>query len=639
MRSFAHLALLAFSGLSLQCIGAESPVLQTGPQASQLYSLAAREAQYRALASFVSTRVGYDNKGRVSRLEGSTRIFIAPDAHLRKSEVGAWVSSRLKPVLLASSKDDLEIRQVIKDAHGEHLIFMDQRIAGLPVIDGGVNIKTDASGEIRELHSRFVPASAATKTPSLSLREATDRINALFGKLGAARLDEVHLSNDEFLGFWTDEGAAAQPHLVWLIHANVSAQGERMDVRFAVDAATGDIRQVRRTSFGLNRTVYSLGYRTDSNIGGYPQNLLLLWTEGNPSPSDAQGMFAYQSVLGPIGAWALNGLYQLSYDWPNIVVHHGSTTMSQWGGNRAEPYMIFGDKYAQDHDAIAHEYGHGVFYPFAPGYPSSFVFYDEWFAANEFWGDLSVVFTDFHRAGSTDWQVTDVRNLANPAAQGDDLRDWYPNRKFVGLGTPASYANSTIFSHAVYLMIHGGWHARAGLPADNFSGTIPYIYVNPLPATTVKFVFADALSRMAFDYAKVNGPNLKEATVASASRLYGASVAEEIDKAWRAVGIGFNCSGPPAMLANITYIDFQCRGKHRVQWTQVPGIKYHGEAMPLAGGATWENSGYTTTDGAMSSCMQNVGMASMFRLRACNACGCSDWAPQHRLNYYSGICR
>jgi Zn-dependent metalloprotease len=618
---------------------AERPELQKSEQAAKLYSLAARESQFHALSSLPLSSVDYENHGRLQKLDGRTGIYIPRDAQFRKSEVSAWLFQRLKSMLLASGNEELKINGVVTNLAGERFVFLDQWIAGLPVIDGGVNLRSAKSGEILQANSRFVPAWQPVTRPKLTLEKARAQIPLILGNAGIAEADAVRVAANGSLGYWTNKGTAPTPVLVWLINSNVIVNGESIDLRFAIDAATGDVRQAKRISFGLNRHVYSMNYSQAIDIPRWPENLTLLWNEGNPNPSDSAAMFAYEYVSAPIATWTLGGLYDLGYDWPYLVMHHGNPNESRWGGSREEPFLIFGDNYAVNRDAISHEYGHGIFFTaFSQVMPSGALWYHEWFAGNEFIADLSAILTDFDRFGSTDWVVAGLRNLANPASQvAEDLRDWYPNRRFFGVGGMTAYSNSTIFSHAVYLMIQGGTHARAGQSADLFSGTIPTIQVNALPPTTVKFIFADALTNMRFNQTQFNGPNIKAATVASAQQLYGQAVANEVDNAWRAVGIGVNCSGPPAPPANVSYIDFQCKGKHRVMWTQVAGLKYHGEVRPVALGSSWD-LGTTTADGAMNNCMQNVPMASFFHMRACNACGCSDWTPEKHLMYYP-ICK
>lgn len=88
-----------------------------------------------------------------------------------------------------------------------------------------------------------------------------------------------------------------------------------------------------------------------------------------------------------------------------LVAHWGRpyNGMYKDNGSRASAYMYFSDERAFDDDAIAHEYGHGLFVdgPLRPS--SSFIpkVWDQFFAGSEFWGDLSAVMTDIHRYGRT----------------------------------------------------------------------------------------------------------------------------------------------------------------------------------------------------------------------------------------------
>jgi len=260
-------------------------------------------------------------------------------------------------------------------------------------------------------------------------------------------------------------------------------------------------------------------------------------------------------------------------------------------------------------------------------------FWDQWFAVNEFYGDLSTLLTDVHVNGTTDYRVTDVRNLDNPKSRPGDFRDWYPDRRFAGLSDVA-YSNATIYGHALYLMVHGGYHARAGQQSQPILGdTIPNIHVPPIPnAYHVADIFAHALLDITFLQNKVNGETLAAATIAAANAHYGAAWANSVQAAWAAVGIRFGCSAPPAV-PNPIYTNHFFLGRYDINWTQIPGVSYHAERGSTI--QNWDLTGVTVTDGRLGSCSTQVASYSRFRMRACNGCGCSDWTPDYYINYYS----
>lgn len=533
---------------------------------------------------------------------------------------------------MATGQEQLVVRYDGSDGYGGRAVFMDQSIRGIPVLDGGVNVRLNANGEVTAAFSRFVPSSVTlSRMPTVTLRYAQQSVEQSLINTGLARASTVRFDTSATLAYVSDEGQAPTPRLTWIFHGSYRTQNaEQHWIKFVVDATTGTLLKMQRQNFNLTRTVYSLGYRDNLNVVRWPEELRLLWNEGSPDATEPYGYAVYQSVLAPYNAWS--GTPQNLYT-ANLVVHHPSPGMAAYLGNYYEPYLIFGQTRAQDPDAVAHEYGHGLFMPTAPGYPSVFKFWEEYFAINEFWGDMSSVMSEYHRVGSTDWNVSGLRNLANPATLNSG--DWYGARRFIGTTDWVAYYNSTIYGHALYLMVNGGRHARVGQVVDTLSGaTIPDISVTGIGASQAQLVMSYGLQDLAMTQTRVNAHTLKAATVNRALSMFGQHVSTEVNKAWMAVGIGANCTAPPAPPV-YSLINYLCRGKYTVKWPRLPNTTYHLEAAPA--GYDW-GYGQTTGDGAMSQCNQDFPWRANFHMRACNGCGCSDWTADRILNYYS-VCR
>jgi hypothetical protein len=187
----------------------------------------------------------------------------------------------------------------------------------------------------------------------------------------------------------------------------------------------------------------------------------------------------------------------------------------------------------------------------------------------------------------------------------------------------------------MYLLIHGGYHHRAGQTSIVGLVTIPHILVTAQPVNAVKAVLLGAIYDLKFNNAKFTAPNLKAMMVARAYNVYGPTMAQEVGDAWTAVGVGYNCSGPPPVPQYQIWPGY-CKGRHTITWTAQPGVKYHGEIRPVHLG--WDYGGITSLDGAVSQCKVNPSGPAMYHMRACNGCGCSNWSYESDLEYWN-ICQ
>lgn len=83
----------------------EHAVLQQDPSAVKLYSLAEREAQYRALAAMPDVKVTYRKHGLVRDVEGSTQIRLPGTLKLKSGDRAVSLLQALKPILLSNSAE------------------------------------------------------------------------------------------------------------------------------------------------------------------------------------------------------------------------------------------------------------------------------------------------------------------------------------------------------------------------------------------------------------------------------------------------------------------------------------------------------------------------------------------------------
>ena len=593
------------------------PTLQDGPATARLYDLATREAQFHALSAIPGAEVQYGSFGRLKQLDGPTGIRTPQAAKLKRGDSADLLFQNVKRMLLATGTESLVVRDAGTEPFGSnHFVFTNQIIDGIPVVDVNVNFLLDPNGEIKLIASQFVPQGKASSKPQMPVQIAKAKLEQVLRDTGIAATQSVSGGS---LAFWTDQGTAESPRLLWMFEAGFT--------RFGVDATTGELRYTQKSTSDLDRTVYTNAYRAAITP---PPSSNLLWVEGSPNPGDAQAFSIYERVVHPVNAW--QG-FSFAYDVMRLVAHWGSSNNAAYANNGTS-YLFFSDQRAFDDDAIAHEYGHGLFWavPTRPG--TRLKVWDEWFAGNEFYGDLSAVMTEIYRVrtlGNETWAISDLRDWRDPKSKSSLYRDWYPDRAFLDILHGVSYVNSTIFGHAVFLMINGGEHRRAG--TLSIDGYIPHINVPPADAGQIKSVLSYAIWLMRLYNSSFDGPAYKTRTMEAAEALYGptSGVLDTVERAWTAVGIDSGCSGPPAVPVITEFTNHFCMGEYDISWQQLPGLKYHAETAPAAYGFDYAT---TTVDGPISSCSPNVPADSYWRLRACNGCGCSEWTAPRNLRYY-----
>jgi Zn-dependent metalloprotease len=627
------------------------PTLQTSTAAARLYDAAAREGQYRALRAMAKVEIQYTQLGRVELVEGSTSLF-ASVAGLKKGDSPDELARQLAPILMASASDGLRV-QSIDDRKlrsqglesGGYDLFLEQTINGLPVIDATVNLRTSPSGEIVVISSRFVPALGVSRSPVLTLTAVQDIVARDLVVGGLAVKDSVNVDPAGELAYWTDAGKLERPVLVWVVHVSYrTPEGETASAAVSADATTGEVRSLLNDAFGMQRKVYSLNWRSDWNVAPW----YLLWNESPPNFGDTYPLTMYNNVVKPRNLWAALGW---NYEAVNLVAHWGESNNALFATKNGYS-IIAGDDVALAVDTVAHEYGHGVYLNHAP--PQASEWFSEWHAINEFYADLSAVFTDMadrseQFADPATWQISPIngaplRDLSFPKnpityqAALQDYRDWYPKRSWCCNQSSVSHRNMTIYGHALYLLRHGGVHSRAGQrwstgPFSFTGDTIPVITVPKISDNQMlKTIFVQALANMKLYNATMNGPNMKTYTANVASALWGPVIKTNVETAWKAVGIGHSCSAPPAR-PTYQLSPWYCKGKYDISWTQQSGVTYNAQVAPPL--FSWDSYGQTITDGEVNSCQANVPSRSRFRMRACNGCGCSAWTVDDWLEYYN----
>ena len=612
----------------------------------------ALDRQYRALVRMPHIAVAYAINGTASKITGSTGIYL-PASMFKVDETAPKAMEGFGPVVLAAGTEELRVKRV-HDPQGwlgpdgnsrppERTIKFEQYIRGRPVLMGWANISvSEATGEVTEFVSHFLPDRGLPAEPTISAAIATEKL--LAGMRVAAGRDDVELIlGDEppWLGYTfrtIDDQGAGSGELIWVITVTSKSGNTVQHLRALVSATNGEVLRFDSSPNSLNRTAYTAFGQTlpAPNYTGKG----FLFAEGG-IPNDARALEAYNNVGTVYNAYqaafsrdSMNGAGGMIYR----LVHYNIQVAGAAYKNGQLIFAVggFGLLHPTANlDSVAHEFGHGVVAADAQ-WQTSDLTVDGAAALDEGYGDLSATIADVYVNGtptSSTWTMLEL--FASNPAQGFrywnipnlanvQFRDWYPQRSLLRLNEGGQYWNSTILGHAFYLLVNGGNHYRAGLPGSG----VPVISVPSVGYATTRNVFYTALSNNAIGPTSGFFP-YRDATVQASPN---SQVANAVRSAWDAVGVGYGCTAPPA-IPNPILNPFYCFGQYMITWNPVPGAtKYNAQVASSWGWAFAQ----TIVDANITQCMQNFLNQVMLRMRACNGCGCSAWSPSQDAPYYPG---
>lgn len=227
------------------------------------------------------------------------------------------------------------------------------------------------------------------------------------------------------------------------------------------------------------------------------------------------------------------------------------------------------------------------------------------------------------------------RSFVNPSldSRAEYGSDWFPDRGFY---TDPRHINSTILSHAYYLMIFGGRHANYGVFEH-----IPNILVTPLHDHdgTSEAMAREIIMQAFIDPDLAFTPtfkSMKSTAMAKAFSTYGSAAQTTVKKAFEAVGVCGANTAPPTSAPTLTSMgDLLCAGRFNPTWQLMPGVnRFYAEVAPSQIGFALATP-VSDVDGETDSCFFRVNQASVFHIRACNSCGCGPWSETEYLPYWS----
>lgn len=437
-----------------------------------------------------------------------------------------------------------------------------ETVGGIPVVGSDVILVTDASGTVTGLFNNYRGVSAAFDVTPDARMDGNAEIAAIARPRATFTKQLVIYAPDDQTApslAWRVVGAAPRslfyrPGTTWLVGAE-GAQTATVLVSVpnavpftAVSTAKdwlGDTRtitvDVRKTSWfttyrlidaGRDITTYKTSYPFFGLGGGVLPGTVVRrgWLGWNTGGVSAHANTAvvydyYRDVLGRMSFDGNGAPVDVSILY-NPQKSAGGYANAFWDPGREQ--LAFGDSGHLEAalDVIGHEFTHAVI-SFVVGGPSggSVLDYGESGALNEAMADIMGTLIE-NKTGTQRWllgedsQLGAVRNLADPTSISTSMgpyRDTYASR-YKGLGDDAGeHVNSTIFSHAAYLMM-----------TDPATASIS----NDMWAT----VFYHALYRLSTDSVFTDG----RAAVLSSARALGLTAAQQ-----SAIGNAFDTVGIP----------------------------------------------------------------------------------------------
>lgn len=397
-----------------------------------------------------------------------------------------------------------------------------QRHQGIPVFTGELTVQMDSAGQVTYVKTKMVDDLPADVTPRINrvravgsalglARKDAVKTRALYRqtslKLTTAKVELMILP----LGELQHGSATSNAKLAWKIDiVDQKNRGEAFAKTYFIDAQNGAklfeidgknhlTRQIYDCAGGTGATCQLDGQSTI--VPGYyhgrseGQPVRGAYPSVNPYPTFYWGSRDVDTVYSAFGTY--NDYYSTTFGingpngfggiaiWPSVnqtvtrAVAHADTNAA--GGNAGCPdngyyntstgtvYLCKGSTVT---DLSAHEYSHAIVfhsYKNASGVPVGSVYSGDSGALNEAYADFMGEILEKYVLGATSWTFADLmprgpyRSLIDPRSVGSGIGGvTTPDRTFMKycgtLDANGVHVNSTIVSHAFYLISQGGEH-------------------------------------------------------------------------------------------------------------------------------------------------------------------------------------
>lgn len=397
--------------------------------------------------------------------------------------------------LANEKKDDLEMNH----------FWYDQKYKGIPVFAGQVAVHVRDNLSVSSANGIIVPDINIDTNPKISKEKAIGKAISVWSK--QFKTSKVEVLNTELMIFnkgIVENKNDSKNYLVYEVELNKEPVRHEY---YYVDAHSGDLIYQVTGTYNINRRIMDCYYYPYSGGAGCGLD--------TPYSGYTYGRSEGQSARGasPDATYGLTDTDDL-YSIINSSHNYFSTKFSRNGANNQggigddsnslkensdgwvylDPVALidptfdcpnaFFDGFSinfcdgiVDPDVAAHEYAHGVVhYSISGGLTYTY----ESGALHEAYGDIFGAEVENYISGSGNWLMGEnmnvpgiaspIRNLQNPPSISDALGvhpdRFYHSGLYCGMGDAGGvHHNSTVVSHAAYLMAEGGTHNTCTISA------------------------------------------------------------------------------------------------------------------------------------------------------------------------------
>ncbi|MET8582626.1 M4 family metallopeptidase [Streptomyces collinus] len=511
--------------------------------------------------------------GKAGSAHAAVRLSPSQRAELiRHADAGKAATARS---LGLGAKEELVVRDVVKDADGTLHTRYERTYAGLPVLGGDLVVDTAASGAVeRVVKANAAPLKVPGLTPAVSTKSAETQAVKLARSLGGTRsaADGVRkviwagsgkpvLAHETVVGGLQDDGTPNRLHVI-----TDAATGKRLFTYQGIETGVGNTQysgQVTLTTTQSGST-YTLtdgargGHKTyNLNHGSSGTGTLFsqssdTWGNGTNSSAATAGADAhygaavtwdfYKNTFGRSGI-KNNGVGAYSR------VHYGNSYVNAFWDDGCF-CMTYGDgsgnaKPLTAIDVAGHEMSHGV-----TSNTAGLNYSGESGGLNEATSDIFGTGVEFSANNSSDvgdyligekidinGNGTPLRYMDKPSKDGASKDSWYS-----GIGGVDVHYSSGPANHFFYLLSEGSG-AKVINGVSYNSPTADGLPVTGIGRDKALQIWYRALTTKWTS--TTNYAGARTGTLAAAGELYGATSAEykAVQDAWAAVAVGARSGG------------------------------------------------------------------------------------------------
>ncbi|MET8676757.1 M4 family metallopeptidase [Streptomyces sp. NPDC004647] len=499
-----------------------------------------------------------------AKLSPAQRAELIRDANATKAETARSLG--------LGAKEELVVRDVVKNADGTTHTRYERTYAGLPVLGGDLIVHETGAGKVEGVTKAVKSRIAVRDTSAAVTAGAAEQQAVTSAKAEGSKRTEASRAPRKVV--WVADG---KPLLAWeTVVGGLQHDGTPNELHVVTDARTGKtLHEYQAVNEGTGNSQYSgqvtIGTApsytmTDTTRGSHKTYNLNhgssgtgtlfsdpddVWGDGNPSTAQTAGVDAhygaaltwdyYKNVHGRSGIRG-DGVGAYSR------VHYGNNYVNAFWQDSCF-CMTYGDgsgnaKPLTSIDVAAHEMTHGV-----TAATAKLVYSGESGGLNEATSDIFAAAVEFNANNPKDvgdYNVgekidingngTPLRYMDKPSKDGLSKDNWYS-----GIGNVDVHYSSGVANHFFYLLSEGsGQKVVNGVSYDS-----PTYDNQPVPgigrANAEKVWFKALTERMS---ANTNYAGARTATLQAAADLFGQGSAtyNTVANTWAAVNVGTRVS-------------------------------------------------------------------------------------------------